>query len=233
MLMAVNPQAIQESTKDGHTLLSLATSTATHSHPNKTLIDALETLMGIKKEGQKRRRVVMSSLSPLKTRMTVSMSPGCPSIVRSLPLTDEKAPKRGTRARARRFSFHEVAQATTIANTISEEDLPVDKIDDPVDQFYDGGGGGVKRVSVSLLGDDEPYSFGNRPFKKRKTTVEHVLQNVPSFDQESGIDSKDSGDADDGGDDNSVTANLLLNLAARPTEPDKAAAEVLTQFAQV
>ena len=184
--------------------------------------------MGInKKDGPKRRRVT-DSLTPLKTRMAMSSSlPDCPSILRSMALTGKKAPKRGARGRARRFTFNQVTQ-TTIANTISEEDLTVDEVDDPANQYYHAGS---KRVSTL---DDEPYPFGNRPIKKRKTTLEQTIQDVPSFDQESGIDdSNDPGDDTTADDDGSATANLLLNLSARPTGTDQAAAEVLTQIAQV
>jgi hypothetical protein len=41
MLLDVNPQALHDQTCDGHTLLSLATTTATKSHPNYALIDEL------------------------------------------------------------------------------------------------------------------------------------------------------------------------------------------------
>lgn len=41
MLLAVNPAALTARTRDGHTLLSLATDTATKSHPNYALIDEL------------------------------------------------------------------------------------------------------------------------------------------------------------------------------------------------
>lgn len=41
MLLTVNPSALHDTTADGHTLLSLATSTATKSHPNYALIDEL------------------------------------------------------------------------------------------------------------------------------------------------------------------------------------------------
>lgn len=42
MLLDVNPAALFEKTADGHTLLSLATSTATNTHPNFILIDAIK-----------------------------------------------------------------------------------------------------------------------------------------------------------------------------------------------
>ena len=45
MLLGVNPQALRDETVDGHTLLSLATSTATKSHPNYALIDELNRLL--------------------------------------------------------------------------------------------------------------------------------------------------------------------------------------------
>jgi hypothetical protein len=41
MLLAVNPNSLFDATVDGETLLSLATSTATKSHPNYALIDEL------------------------------------------------------------------------------------------------------------------------------------------------------------------------------------------------
>lgn len=41
MLLAVNPGALYETTENGETLLSLATSTATKSHPNYALIDEI------------------------------------------------------------------------------------------------------------------------------------------------------------------------------------------------
>ena len=45
MLLRVNPQALRDETVDGHTLLSLATATATKSHPNYALIDELNRLL--------------------------------------------------------------------------------------------------------------------------------------------------------------------------------------------
>ncbi|GAX10037.1 hypothetical protein FisN_25Lh114 [Fistulifera solaris] len=45
MLLAANPAALNATTKDGHTLLSLATKTATKSHPNYALIDELNLLL--------------------------------------------------------------------------------------------------------------------------------------------------------------------------------------------
>lgn len=41
MVLAVNPDSLYEKTKEGETLLSLATSTATKSHPNYALINEL------------------------------------------------------------------------------------------------------------------------------------------------------------------------------------------------
>ena len=41
MLLDVNPNALEELSNDGHTLLSLAIDTATRSHPNYALIDLL------------------------------------------------------------------------------------------------------------------------------------------------------------------------------------------------
>lgn len=41
MLLAVNPGSLRETTADGETLMTLATSTATKSHPNYALIDEL------------------------------------------------------------------------------------------------------------------------------------------------------------------------------------------------
>lgn len=41
MLLAVNPASLYEKTLEGHTLLALATSTATKSHPNYALIEEL------------------------------------------------------------------------------------------------------------------------------------------------------------------------------------------------
>jgi hypothetical protein len=41
MLLRVNPNALKCTTKDGSTLLSLATTSATKSHPNYALIDEL------------------------------------------------------------------------------------------------------------------------------------------------------------------------------------------------
>jgi hypothetical protein len=45
LLLQVNPDALFATTNDKHTLLSLAVSTATKSHPNKTLIEALTGLL--------------------------------------------------------------------------------------------------------------------------------------------------------------------------------------------
>jgi hypothetical protein len=45
MLMAVYPASLYETTNSGHTVLSLATSTATKSHPNYALIDELNLQM--------------------------------------------------------------------------------------------------------------------------------------------------------------------------------------------
>jgi hypothetical protein len=42
MLLKVNPEALISTTNDGETLLSLAISTATKSHPNYALIDELK-----------------------------------------------------------------------------------------------------------------------------------------------------------------------------------------------
>jgi Ankyrin repeats (many copies) len=47
MLLNVNPASLFATTNDGHTLLSLATSTATKSHPNYALIDELRTRIDI------------------------------------------------------------------------------------------------------------------------------------------------------------------------------------------
>jgi hypothetical protein len=45
MLLAANPAALNATTKDGQTLLSLAINTATKSHPNYALIDELNLLL--------------------------------------------------------------------------------------------------------------------------------------------------------------------------------------------
>jgi hypothetical protein len=45
MLLSIHPGALFEETFDGHSLLSLATSTATKSHPNYALIDELNRQM--------------------------------------------------------------------------------------------------------------------------------------------------------------------------------------------
>jgi hypothetical protein len=47
MLLDVNPTALRDETGDGHTLLSLATSTATKSHPNYALIDELNRQLAV------------------------------------------------------------------------------------------------------------------------------------------------------------------------------------------
>ncbi|GKY93097.1 hypothetical protein MPSEU_000277900 [Mayamaea pseudoterrestris] len=52
MLLGVNPQALRDETVDGHTLLSLATSTATKSHPNYALIDELNRQLLVSSSGQ-------------------------------------------------------------------------------------------------------------------------------------------------------------------------------------
>ena len=46
MLLDINPDALFEKTKDGHTLLSLAVSTATVSHPNFKLIEEIKARLG-------------------------------------------------------------------------------------------------------------------------------------------------------------------------------------------
>jgi hypothetical protein len=53
MLLAVNPGSLRETTADGETLMSLATSTATKSHPNYALIDELH-----------RQHAIMSTAPP-------------------------------------------------------------------------------------------------------------------------------------------------------------------------
>jgi hypothetical protein len=45
MLLDVNPGALQQTTKAGYTLLSLATSTATATHPNYRLIEYLQNVL--------------------------------------------------------------------------------------------------------------------------------------------------------------------------------------------
>ena len=45
MLLAVHPGSLHEKTNEGHTLLDLATSTATKSHPNYALVDELNRQM--------------------------------------------------------------------------------------------------------------------------------------------------------------------------------------------
>jgi hypothetical protein len=50
MLISVNPGSLYERTKKGDTLLSLATSTATKSHPNYALIDELNRQLHISQD---------------------------------------------------------------------------------------------------------------------------------------------------------------------------------------
>ena len=52
MLLAVHPGSLYEKTDEGETLLSLATSTATKSHPNYALIDELNRQMQLIPRGQ-------------------------------------------------------------------------------------------------------------------------------------------------------------------------------------
>lgn len=47
LLLQANPSALYAKTKQGDTLLSLAVSTATKSHPNTTLIQVLEKRLGV------------------------------------------------------------------------------------------------------------------------------------------------------------------------------------------
>lgn len=53
MLLAVHPGSLYEKTDNGETLLSLATSSATKSHPNYALIDELNRQMKVIPHGQR------------------------------------------------------------------------------------------------------------------------------------------------------------------------------------
>lgn len=79
MLLSVNPRALHDPTGDGHTLLSLATMTATKSHPNYALIDELNRLLTasatspipLDGEAARRRTVVTGTItSPILAHMT-------------------------------------------------------------------------------------------------------------------------------------------------------------------
>lgn len=61
MLLTVNPGALHATTNAGETLLSLATSTATKSHPNYALIDDLAERL---ENGGKK-------ITPLRTPITI------------------------------------------------------------------------------------------------------------------------------------------------------------------
>jgi hypothetical protein len=63
MLLAVNPGSLRETTADGETLMSLATSTATKSHPNYALIDELH-----------RQHAIMSTALP-RSYPTTNLAP--------------------------------------------------------------------------------------------------------------------------------------------------------------
>jgi hypothetical protein len=217
MLMAVNPQALYEETNDGDTLLSLASTTATKSHPNKTLIDALEVLLNIQTEGSPSRRFV--SLSPIQSGLVSEGSPFCPGIVRSMPLSHKKAPIRNKRAR--RFTFERESFMETIPTTISL-DLTVDEVGVNNNHYQEGA-----FQSDGLWQDEQSSLTIRRPTKKRKT------MHLTSLDDDDDLASNDNHDENDD-DDRSDTANLLLNLSTcGPRTTEKAAAEALTQFAQV
>ncbi|GKY93563.1 hypothetical protein MPSEU_000323700 [Mayamaea pseudoterrestris] len=244
MLMEINPDALYAKTKDGDTLLSLATSTATKSHPNKTLIDALEILLGMK-DGEKTPTRRLISLSPIEAPlMALTDSPMCPGIDRgsSYGLHKTVPSKRG-----RRFSFEE-AFMETIPATISL-DLTVD------DVGIGGGNGGSsnKHCRNGLFKSDESEAHDDlfaspsmhRPTKKRKMSLHDNDEHDHDQHGHSGPNQTTMlhhhhhhhhATLADAADDSSDTANLLLHLAARVSPPctsDKAAAHALTQFAQV
>ena len=91
MLLAVNPESLMSKTNDGQTLLSLAINTATKSHPNYALIDALRTKLDGIGVGMAVPRGISVSPRRAGARSTKSKSKTQRSWKKALPTTRRRA----------------------------------------------------------------------------------------------------------------------------------------------
>jgi hypothetical protein len=262
MLIKVNPSALYETTHDGDTLLSLALSTATKSHPNRTLIDALEFLMNTSEQPQPTNQHVLSSH---KTTTTTTTMPSCAS--RGKTRHPARGVKRTKKTKSAAY-YRNRASLNHSGRGHKDSMIPPSvsldlTIDDDTAAAVTPGGGSYHGGSSWHNGQDDlalltqEKSPCRRPLKKRKThhddapssfhyqhDASSTANSLMADDRRDDLEEVEHGDDDD-------PASLLLQLSARvsphPTTtsmqpPDlmtlsmrdhQEAAEALTNFAQV